>query len=257
MVSALLEGRKRQTRRLLKSPIRDRDIVFLPERSDNPAWYGENPNPSDPSNWGIENFIDYDPLPVTEMDCPYGEAGQLLWIREAWRCADTEDGHECFSYRATKTYQCGKAMPAGNSHLAWKPSIHMPRCASRLTLEITRVRVQRLQEITAEDAMAEGATMRARCCGFNRNNDGWSMDWSGVGKPSKWGHDGKTLSEGDLALPSPQSAFGSYINELHGGRHWSSKPVKPLWDQNPWVWVLTFKVHQQNIDAFLEARRAA
>jgi hypothetical protein len=138
-----------------------------------------------------------------------------------------------------------------------KPPIHMPRRASRLTLELVDVRVQRLQEITREDAIAEGATMRERCCGFNRNDDGWSMDWSEVGKPSKWGHDGKTLSENDLALVSPQSAFGSYINELHGGRYWSSKPEKSLWDQTPWVWALTFKFHQQNIDAFLANRKVA
>jgi hypothetical protein len=236
MIQALLEGRKTQTRRLLKSPVRDRDIVFLPEHSDDPAWYGENPSRSEPSNWGIENYIDYDPLPITEMDCPYGEAGDLLWVRETWRRAGTEDGHNCFSYQATKTYQCGKAMPAGNSHLAWKPSIHMPRIASRLSLEISDVRVRRLQEISVEDAIAEGLL---RGDPLPELPDSHGTIWSsGVGD----------LDTAFAWTRNPVAAYADIWRSINGA---------DSWDENPWVWALTFKVHQQNVDVLLQTRESA
>jgi len=235
MVRALLEGRKTQTRRIVKP---QPDAVSKPF----------HPEPRGGSKWiwmARDDFPEY-AFAAGDFKCPYGQSGDLLWVREAWADVGVR-----IAFRADTD---GEKLRAD---AAWKPSIHMRRCDSRLTLEIANVRVQRLQEITAEDAMAEGAAMRARCCGFNRNDDGWSMDWSEVGKPSKWGHDGMTLSEGDLALVSPQSAFGAYINQLHGGRYWSSKPEEPLWDQNPWVWALNFNVHHQNIDIFLQARKAA
>jgi hypothetical protein len=112
MVRAILEGRKTQTRRVIKPQLR----------------------------------INY--------KCPYGQPGDRLWVRETWQCfkPNTEEiinpntvNIRALAYRATNEWR-GK----------WRPSIHMPRWASRITLEITAVRVERLQDIGEVDAMREG-----------------------------------------------------------------------------------------------------
>jgi hypothetical protein len=181
MVRALLEGRKTQTRRIIKpqpvTPFNDAALRLLPKQ------------------------------------CPYSKPGDLLWVRESHYLTDDGETEYAICAEDEKAVAFHKQrmaeLPSYFSddlkarHLLLRPSIHMPRWASRLTLEITDVRVQRVKEISKEDAIAEGATMHARCCGFQKLNNGWSMDWSLVGTSSKWGNDGKTLSEGDLALDSP------------------------------------------------------
>src|SRR3546814_12766290 len=88
--------------------------------------------------------------------CQYGKAGDLLWVRETWLHADGSDG----------TPNAGAIIYSANylepevPRTRWRPSIHMPRTASRLTLRLTDVRVQRLQDISPDDCVAEGLEAR-------------------------------------------------------------------------------------------------
>ena len=140
MVRAILEGRKTQTRRVVKpQPIRDAfqgqhgDVVILGRV---PARLRPHPeNPEDPRRAVT------DPIP-----CPYGAPGDRLWVRETW--APFEMG--LVIYRASAA---PSALPDGGK---WRPSIFMPRWACRIELELTAVRVERVQEISADDACEEG-----------------------------------------------------------------------------------------------------
>jgi hypothetical protein len=128
MVRAILDGRKTQTRRIVKPQPeyaqRDGRLLRLEEIN--------------PDLW---------PTATARLlpSCPYGAPGDRLWVRETWRRA--QDG--VLYYRACT----GDDSFDGN---AWKPSIHMPRAYSRITLEITSVRVERVQDIGPGDAYAEG-----------------------------------------------------------------------------------------------------
>lgn len=84
--------------------------------------------------------------------CPYGAPGDHLWVRETWDCVHYQgiDAAPTYFYRADETD------PERDALIRWRPSIHMPRTASRITLEITDVRVERLQHISEDDARAEG-----------------------------------------------------------------------------------------------------
>ena len=87
--------------------------------------------------------------------CPYGVPGDRLWVRETW--ATRDDLHNLVEYKADHQEPCGP--PFEHIHdltTKWRPSIHMPRWASRITLEITEVRFQRLQEISYYDVLEEG-----------------------------------------------------------------------------------------------------
>lgn len=125
----------------------------------------------------------------------------------------------------------------------WVREDNKSRAASRITLIVTDVRVQRLQDISEEDAIAEGATCRPSCTGFKDSNTGWSMDWSRVGEPSRFatGADGKAtpLTERDVALGSAKYAFANFWNSISCGA---------AWEANPWVSAITFTVHHCNID---------
>jgi hypothetical protein len=121
MVRAILEGRKTQTRRVIKPQ---------PEIG---GAYWRTPG----------GAIGRD---VKPKYCPYGRPGDLLWVRETWAInIGAEPGESIYAYRADRE------RPGD-----WKPSIHMPRKASRLLLRITDVRVQRVQEISDAEAIAEG-----------------------------------------------------------------------------------------------------
>jgi len=135
MVRAILDGRKTMTRRVVK-------------------WkYGENGTPACPIE-SVDRFADIvqglaenlsgDPVPFCEAKCPFGVPGDRLWVRETWQDIGAADRPE-YVYAADGEWS-GK----------WRPSIHMPRWASRITLEVVSVRVDRLEDISEEDAKAEG-----------------------------------------------------------------------------------------------------
>lgn len=133
MVRALLAGTKTQTRRVVKPvPSTLVDGFYLPFKDEPNNWHG----------FGGDLIYWYG-------SCPYGQPGDRLWVREAWMDLRGVDGAiaNCM-FRAT----FGNAPDGGK----WRPSIHMPRWASRITLEVTGVRVERLQDISTSDAEAEG-----------------------------------------------------------------------------------------------------
>ncbi len=197
MVRAILAGKKTVTRRIVKGAPTWADVasytVFTPPG--HVSFCGAHPT----AGYG-ESFV----------RCPYGTAGDQLWIRETWGpcaggivyLADDHGGRV--------------ACPDGGK---WKSSIHMPRWASRLSLEIVSVRVGRLQDITEEDAMAEGIT----CVPF-RPDDGYPMcDGYMVGTD-----DGKSV-----LYPTARRAFIQLWEDING-------EMCP-WASNPWCWVVNFK----------------
>lgn len=170
MIRAILSGQKTQTRRVIKQvptflhlgrPIMDWPLSDL---------Y------SDGERFWLDVQTDVDDNMHKEIRCPYGVPGDQLWVRETvslrigashWKDCNAELRQERFVtnrfYRATHNF------PVDDQK--WIPAIHMPRWASRITLEITNVRVERLQDVTEEDAIAEGfnfqtlrnETISARC----------------------------------------------------------------------------------------------
>lgn len=125
----------------------------------------------------------------TPCRCPYGKPGDLLWVRETW--APLTKG---YAYRADPIWN---APPADR----WHPSIHMPRVASRITLEIIGVRVERLQDISVADAIAEGVVE----CNQNLRGLEPCMEW--------------------------RYAYEDLWGQING---------QGSWDANPWVWVVSF-----------------
>lgn len=152
MVRAILDGCKTQTRRAVK----------MPEGFDFGGGNGDDVN--DPSSWGGEDEEGrwWSLSPADHVDlvlpCPFGRTGDRLWVRETFApIYSSVDGRLIeVDYRAT--YKHGDRM---GDHIElkkrWTPSIHMPRAACRLVLEVTSVRVERLQAISAADCLAEGA----------------------------------------------------------------------------------------------------
>ncbi len=149
MVLALLAGRKTQTRRILK-PWR----FVLPSDSSSAGWDYNGAALVRQEGGGTSIF----PLPW----CPYGVSGDRLWVKESFRLrADQDDKPPSQDYwksgawcEATGNGETPSGCGGGIGRL--RSSIHMPRWASRIDLELTEVRVQRLQDITDEDAKAEG-----------------------------------------------------------------------------------------------------
>ena len=141
MVRAILDGRKSCTRRICK----DANEYVVPDMD----FYN-----ADKRTYAVHNFADKkhtEQLSIAERTCPICP-GDILYVRETW-CK----GLERYIYRADysdteKFYRDGKEI-----EMKWRPSIHMPKEAARIWIKVTDVRVERLQEITGESALAEGA----------------------------------------------------------------------------------------------------
>ena len=185
MVRALLDGTKTQTRRVVKQ----QPDWFEPGAD----WqYG---NGHSGLGWYVNNS-DYPEEGASFYHCPYGQVGDQLWVRETWYCDDFRvlrgpylkpDDLDVVDARETGTlsYAADGRNPYEADQPTWKPSIHMPRWASRITLEITGVRVERLQDTTRGDCMAEG-------CPFpniakETNPKGWYRDlWASINDADSW-----------------------------------------------------------------------
>jgi hypothetical protein len=197
MVRALLDGRKTQTRRILKdAPTEPGWICY--EAAGKRTWVGPNGYPSMPC---ILRFA----------------KGDRLWVRESW--AKPFAGDDGYIYRADgpEFNSPGMAKHQWGNEAPWRVSIHMPRVASRLTLAVTDVRVQRLQDISEADARAEGMPVDHLDQPYDPPPPGVDS-WQGYGRYS----------------------FACVWTKLHG---------KDSFYANPWIVALTFTVEQRNIDA--------
>src|SRR5690348_2670942 len=137
MVRAILEGRKTQTRRVVKPQ---------PEFAEMPEWFTMSDG-----TWRVVEE-EYPEEGSVHYRCPYGQPGDRLWVRETWQPIQLHDTTTGKTMR-NALYREGNEIPFIDR---WRPSIHMPRWASRITLEITNVRVERLEDISGWDVRAEG-----------------------------------------------------------------------------------------------------
>lgn len=200
MINAILRGDKTQTRRVAKPSL---SANFDPPRSraDVEAGY-----PFVETEHG-------DHVSAVKL-CPYGQPGDQLWVRETWRhryCIQHQEGQPpsrerpccCgeFEYRA-----------AGSSDGKWRPSIFMPRTASRITLEIVSVRIERLQDISEADAIAEGVMLPP--CSYMVNCNSTRCPHH---KENAYRH-----------------AFTDLWDTINGKRGYG-------WESNPFVWRVEFK----------------
>jgi hypothetical protein len=158
MVRAILDGRKTQTRRIVKpQPPSDINVLYGGEFTQRAPHVIECDETGLPIGFGFQ--YDDDRL----WKCPYGQPGERLWVREAFaprsdvELTDAEKARHYCLYKASG----GDPRDEMNWHdygSKWRPSIHMPRVLSRIDLEITGVRVERVREISADDCLAEGIT---------------------------------------------------------------------------------------------------
>jgi len=122
----------------------------------------------------VKTDFHHDPEKLTAAHCPHGNPGDRLWVRETW-CIQPGG----YGYRADND-------PTDNP-CKWRPSIHMPRIASRITLDITAVRVNRLQDITTLDIIDEGVWPVDHTFGDNKAHRKWIKLWDSInGKKAPW-----------------------------------------------------------------------
>ena len=181
MVQAILEGRKTQTRRVVKP----QPTNFV----DDPLHYLW-PVPCIQCNLGLES-----------IKCPYGQPGDVLWVRETFCRLD----YGAFLYKAS----------FDNTQKGWKPSIHMPKEACRLFLRVKSVRVERLQAISEQDAVAEGVYFyddREEHKGFKNTYEHYV--------------------DTEKVCIRPSGSFLTLWEKING---------RESVNANPWVWVVEFE----------------
>ncbi|GAV24790.1 hypothetical protein ciss_07230 [Carboxydothermus islandicus] len=206
MVRAILEGRKTQTRRVIKpQPPNYVDKIYGPEIYE-PAIINKDGElvPGKPV-YGV-----YDEWGEWGVKCPYGQPGDILWVRETW-IKDAAGYH----YRANFNPGMEETV---KPTLRWRPSIHMPREASRLFLRVKNVRVERLQDISEQDAIAEG------------------IEWTEEGPLHAHYLDKNICKTGAwLNFTTAREAFASLWDSINAKNGYG-------WDVNPWVWVIEFEL---------------
>lgn len=226
MVRAILSGRKTQTRRIVRDKLA-RELDFLVEGAK--TLHGNELEPF------VRRDINGDKGSSRGRAkglCPYGVAGDRLWVRETWT---TEQSSFC--YRADGETAIVPFAPGSRYSirmgLKWKPSIFMPRKASRILLKITDVRAERLQEITEEGAKNEGVPDE----GEYPIDEIYCPQCRGQGEIGAY--DRITLGYVPVDCPecnTSQKRFRNLWDAINGGKDGKT------WKDNPWVWVITFKV---------------
>ncbi|ELX2275708.1 TPA: hypothetical protein ACPZAW_000674 [Yersinia enterocolitica] len=180
MVQAILSGRKTQTRRIISEKTLHLFGVAASAGQCHPIELCDQRSQS--------YYLDF---------CPLGKPGDQLWVREAFAAGLCTES--TLAYRAT--HKTEDLEEGWGETIKWTPSIHMPRWASRINLLITGVRVERLRDISEQDAMAEG-------CAYGKGN-----------------------GEIDLAV-RPENHFPTLWASIYGAESWQA---------NPWVWVINFE----------------
>lgn len=224
MIRALLNGSKTQTRRALNA----RTLTLLGTA----AQVGE-----------CNHLSAIEPIPENDMEfyaqfCPHGKPGDKLWVRETWADVGTMDPG-LIVYRADYP----ACVPEGYENvppaeeITWKPSIHMFRRASRITLEITGVRVERLQGISEADAISEGINYQRMV----EEQDSYDViaDHNTVGRPTAitYYRDLWESINGRPKLPANTDS-----KRYARVKRWlETHPDTSSWDANPWVWVIEFR----------------
>lgn len=200
MVQARLDGRKNMTRRT-------KGLEIINKLPDNWEYVGKTPEHDVPYpiNRGIignpwyqwtksigksETFI---------AQCPYGQIGDVLWVRESF-CKDINNNYVF------------KTMFGVSDSFKWKPSIYMPKAACRLFFEITDIRVERLQDISENDAISEGIEVLDGHSNYKNYLYGDGMNYTYV--------------------KTPKLSFCTLWKSING---------EESWEANPWVWVIEFK----------------
>lgn len=214
MVRAILAGDKTQTRRIIKRPPNDPHHLRILGPSGAVHYTRPEGDKLVREAWQTPGYRVLTCAEWMAEQCQYGRPGDRLWVRETWGYNPDHPGmawHAC--YRADPGME--------NDGIKWKPSIHMPRAACRIKLEITSVRVERLQDISADDAEAEGVE-RTNFTGFGDER----------GLP---------------VFPEPDVYRGS-INQdwtecpIEAYQHlWEAINGPHSWEANPWVWVVEFR----------------
>ncbi|NUT73570.1 hypothetical protein HNO86_00795 [Pseudomonas sp. C1C7] len=198
MVRAILEGRKTVTRRPVKAAKAHADGFLMLDHGK--GWR--------PYNMFGDSEVDSEGMEYP-IACPYGKSGDRLWVRETCFINDFREAAVPVDERAEcEIIYRADGIPDWEGEevlISWRPSIHMPRWASRILLEITDVRVERLQDISRADIRAEGL----QC-------------------PPE-------LASDDVS-PNYRDWFPAAWREL-----WESINGADSWSANPWVWVVEFK----------------
>lgn len=211
MVRAILDGTKTQTRRVVKlvgSDVIEERVAGSGEATSEVPWPFDTTwaDGDDGSPW---------------YACPYGEPGDRLWVRETFVYRSK---HQRYYYRADHP----KFDPY--AHDGWKPSIHMPRAASRIALEVTGVRVERLQAISEADARAEGVELP-----FTEREE---ADFAIC--PTCGGTGLYTAFTNGGALPDTDCMKCDTAAKRYR-RLWESINGPGSWAANPWAWCVAFK----------------
>ena len=216
MVRAILDGRKTQTRRIMKVQPSD---GFHPTHNGydldlNAHWY----TPGVVDKNGYLQPAKKDVFGVADENegyaCPFGAVGDRIWVREAFQgplvSEELLEEYRAYPEKFENPEYCEYAADGGprpeycdlddNLRHGWRPSIHMPRWASRLTLEITSVRVERLRDLSEDDAKSEGIT------------------------------------------PPSGGVLPGWEYRINFRELWMSIYGSDNWEANPWVWVIEFKV---------------
>ncbi|HEJ7090437.1 TPA: hypothetical protein SMF67_001069 [Serratia marcescens] len=230
MVRAILDGRKTQTRRVMKPQPEPcyRGGHWWPSNAFKTMLHIEEQMQNGAGGWGG----------LAGDACPFGQVGDRLWVRETFAILGNEDGcpidwdgnlikgdekHAARIYKASCWQEPGNyglwSIPDRDTQYegAWRPSIHMPRWASRITLEIAAVRVERLNDISVDDAKAEG--VRAL-----ENNFGSGPAYCDYLLPN--------LDDTAEWYNRASDSFKSLWKSIYGAESWRA---------NPWVWVIEFK----------------
>lgn len=223
MIRALLDNRKSQTRRTAKAIPSDAALATADDWNGARADIRMRPFEEWGHKRGYTVVRDADGS-IAAYPCPYGVPGDLLWVRETHAIVGNVDPGWVLYRASGYENECrrhGFDGPPPESETTWKPSIHMPRWASRITLRITDVRVQRLRDISEQDAMAEGVVKRGK--------------WFAID------------DKGTFDAHTPRLAYSCL---------WASINGADSWEANPFVWCLTFEVIRANVDEVIRSKAA-